>query len=121
MARVLLVEDDWMHREFLVRVLQIKGYEVAVAVNGEQAINSARQERPDAIIMDLGLPGIDGVEAIRRIRSQASTRSIPIVALTAYAMSEDQERASDAGCDAFESKPVDLDELEHKLRALIHR
>lgn len=121
MVRVLLVEDDWMHREFLVRVLEIKGYEVAVAVSGEQALDSARADRPDAIIMDLGLPGIDGVETIRRMRSQAATRRIPIVALTAYALSEDQQRALDAGCDAFESKPVDLDELEQKLRALIRR
>lgn len=118
---VLIVEDDWMHRDFLVRLLQLKGYEVRVAVNGEDAIGDLRLHMPDAVVLDMGLPGISGYQVARLIRADAPTRHLPIVALTAFALGEDQERALQSGCDAFETKPVDLESLDNKIRALIAR
>lgn len=119
MATVLLVEDDWMHREFLLRLLQIKGYNVVLAVDGEEAMEILAQARPDAIILDMGLPGIDGYQTAALIRTKPEIRHVPIIALTAFALSDDHDRALQAGCDAFESKPVDLDALERKLQRLI--
>jgi CheY-like chemotaxis protein len=121
MTSVLVVEDDWMHRDFLVRLLQIKGYEVRVAVNGEAALNDIRDHLPDAVVLDMGLPGISGYQVASIIRTEPTTRSIPIIALTAFALGEDHDRAIQAGCDAFETKPVDLDALHGKLQALITR
>lgn len=121
MTSVLVVEDDWMHRDFLVRLLQIKGYDVRVAIDGEAAISELRLHQPDAVVLDMGLPGINGYQVARLIRANQQTRHIAIIALTAFALSEDQDRAIQAGCDAFETKPVDLDVLHAKLQALIAR
>jgi two-component system, cell cycle response regulator DivK len=121
MSSVLIVEDDWMHRDFLVRLLQIKGYVVHVAVNGETALSDIRINLPDAVVLDMGLPGISGYQVARLIRTDQTTRHIPIIALTAFALGEDHDRAIQSGCDAFETKPVDLDALHSKLQALIAR
>jgi two-component system, cell cycle response regulator DivK len=121
MANVLVVEDDWMHRDFLVRLLQIKGYEVRVAVSGEDAISDMRHSQPDAVVLDMGLPGISGYQVARLIRTTPATSHIPIIALTAFALGEDYDRAIKSGCDAFETKPVDLDALHAKLQSLISR
>ncbi len=121
MASVLIVEDDWMHRDFLVRLLQIKGYEVRVATNGEDAVADIQRHTPDAVVLDMGLPGISGYQVARLVRSNPETRMVPIVALTAFALGEDHDRAMDSGCDAFETKPVDLDSLHGKLQALLAR
>jgi len=118
---VLIVEDDWMHRDFLVRLLQIKGYNVRVAVNGEDAISDIRQQMPHAVVLDMGLPGISGYQVARLIRSGPETSHLPIIALTAFALGEDHDRAIQSGCDAFETKPVDLDSLDGKIQALIAR
>jgi two-component system cell cycle response regulator DivK len=121
MPSVLVVEDDWMHRDFLVRLLQIKGYTVRAAGDGEAAMTDLHRNLPDAVVLDMGLPGISGYQVARLIRAQQETRHIPIVALTAFALGEDQERALQSGCDEFETKPVDLDALSAKLQALIAR
>lgn len=121
MTRILVVEDDWMHRDFLVRLLQIKGYDVRVAVNGEEAISTIYQQLPDIIILDMGLPGMSGYQVASTIRATTTIQHIPIIALTAFALNEDQERALAAGCDAFETKPVDFDSLLNQIRTLIMR
>ncbi|MBX0326403.1 response regulator [Oscillochloris sp. ZM17-4] len=121
MAHVLVVEDDWMHRDFLVRLLQIKGYEVQVATSGEAAMSEIGRHVPDAVVLDMGLPGISGYEVARLIRTGEATSHLPIVALTAFALGEDYDRAMQSGCDAFETKPVDLDALHAKLQTLIER
>jgi two-component system, cell cycle response regulator DivK len=110
-----------MHRDFLVRLLQIKGYDVSVAVNGEDAISELRHKLPDAVVLDMGLPGISGYQVARLIRSGPATSHIPIIALTAFALGEDHDRAIQSGCDAFETKPVDLDALHGKIQSLIFR
>jgi CheY-like chemotaxis protein len=119
MPSVLVVEDDWMHRDFLVRLLQIKGYSVRAAIDGEAAMGDLRRHRPDVVVLDMGLPGISGYQLARLIRSQRETSHIPILALTAFALGEDHDRAIQSGCDEFETKPVDLDSLHEKLQALI--
>jgi CheY-like chemotaxis protein len=121
MSSVLVVEDDWMHRDFLVRLLEIKGYQVRVAIDGETAINDIRVNLPDAVVLDMGLPGISGYQVARLIRTDQLTSRVPIIALTAFALGEDYDRAMQAGCDAFETKPVDFDALHSKLQALISR
>jgi CheY-like chemotaxis protein len=121
MASILIVEDDWMHRDFLVRLLQIKGYDVRVAVSGEDAIGDLRHALPDAVVLDMGLPGISGYQVARLIRTGPETSHVPIIALTAFALGEDHDRAIASGCDAFETKPVDLDSLHGKIQALIAR
>ncbi len=119
MAKILLVEDNEMNRDMLSRRLQRKGYEVVLAVDGEQGINMATSARPDLILMDLSLPVIDGWEATRRIKSQAETTDIPIIALTAHAMEDDRRRALDAGCDDYDSKPVDFPRLISKIEGCL--
>jgi CheY-like chemotaxis protein len=119
MNSVLVVEDDWMHRDFLVRLLQIKGYIVRAAIDGESAMSALQSHVPDAVVLDLGLPGISGYQVARLIRTAPETAGLPIIALTAYALDEDQHRATLAGCNAFETKPVDLDSLAAKLESLI--
>ncbi|MEI8306532.1 MAG: response regulator [Chloroflexales bacterium] len=121
MPSVLVVEDDWTHRDFLVRLLQIKGYQVRVAVSGEAALSDVQLHLPDAVVLDMGLPGISGYEVAHLLRTGQATRHIPIIALTAFALGEDYDRAIEAGCDAFETKPVDLDVLHSKIQALIAR
>jgi len=117
MSRILLVEDNAMNRDMLMRRLMRKGYEILVAEDGAQAIEAAREEQPDLILMDMSLPEIDGWEATRRIKADAATRAIPIIALTAHAMAGDRARALEAGCDDYEAKPVDFARLIEKIQA----
>ena len=115
MLKILLVEDNEMNRDMLSRRLSRRGYEVTIAVNGEEGVEVCAKLLPDLVIMDIGLPGMDGWEATRRIKAVAATRHIPVIALTAHAMSGEEERARAAGCDDFETKPVELDRLLVKM------
>ncbi len=119
MAKILLVEDNEMNRDMLSRRLARKGYEVVVGVDGESGVNMAASERPDIILMDVSLPVIDGWEATRRIKAASDTNGIPIIALTAHAMSSDREKALEAGCDDFDTKPVELPRLLAKIERLL--
>lgn len=119
MPRILLVEDNEMNRDMLSRRLERKGYEVLIAVDGAEGVRLARTEMPDLILMDMNLPEVDGWEATRRIKADATTRNIPVIALTAHAMTGDRQKALDAGCDDYDSKPVDLDRLLGKMEALL--
>ncbi len=119
MPRILLVEDDELNRDSLRRLLRRGGYEILLAVDGEEALTVARAERPDVILMDMRLPGIDGWEATRRLKAAPETRAIPIIALTAHAMASDRDQSLAAGCDDHDTKPIDLDRLLPKIRALV--
>jgi len=119
MAKILLVEDNEMNRDMLSRRLTRRGYDVALAFDGEQGVAMARSEAPGLILMDMSLPGLDGWEATRQIKATPETRGIPIVALTAHAMAGDREKALAAGCDDFDTKPVDLERLLGKIEALL--
>jgi CheY-like chemotaxis protein len=119
MAKILLVEDNEMNRDMLSRRLTRRGYEVTLAVDGEQGVAMARSEAPGLILMDMSLPGLDGWEATRQIKATPETRGIPVVALTAHAMAGDREKALAAGCDDFDTKPVDLERLLGKIEALL--
>jgi len=121
MAKILLIEDNEMNRDMLSRRLVKRGYEVAMALDGEQGLAMARSEAPALILMDMSLPGIDGWEATRQLKAAPETRSIPVIALTAHAMSGDREKAVAAGCDDFDTKPVDLARLLDKIEALLER
>jgi two-component system cell cycle response regulator DivK len=121
MARILLVEDNEMNRDMLSRRLMRRGYEVALALDGEQGVAMARTEAPALILMDMSLPGMDGWEATRRLKAAAETSAIPVIALTAHAMAGDREKAIAAGCDDFDTKPVDLERLLQKIEALLRR
>jgi len=117
-VRILLVEDDEMNRDMLSRRLQRKGHEVLIAVDGQQAVDMAGATAPQVILMDMSLPLIDGWEATRRIRADERSRTIPIIALTAHAMSGDREKALAAGCDDYDTKPIELNRLLAKIDAL---
>lgn len=117
--KVLLVEDNEMNRDMLSRRLVRNGYEVLIAVDGQQAITMAGSESPDIILMDMSLPVIDGWEATRRVKADPATKAIPVIALTAHAMAEDEKKARDAGCDDFDTKPVDIQRLMGKINALV--
>lgn len=119
MSKLLVVEDDAMIRDVVVRTLALSGYEVITAADGLAGVHRARVERPDLIIMDMGLPGLNGWQATHRIRSMALTRHIPIIALTAFALKEDRERCLVSGCDDYESKPVNFERLSAKIAALL--
>ena len=119
MPSILIVEDDELNRDSLRRLLRRRGYDILLAVDGEEALTVARAERPDVILMDMRLPGIDGWEATRRLKAAPETRAIPIVALTAHAMASDRDEALAAGCDDHDTKPIDLDRLLPKIRALL--
>jgi CheY-like chemotaxis protein len=121
MTKILLVEDNEMNRDMLSRRLARRGYEVVIAVDGEQGVAMARSEAPSLILMDMSLPGLDGWEATRRIKAAPETRAIPVIALTAHAMSGDREKAVAAGCDDFDTKPVDLARLLEKIEAQLGR
>jgi CheY-like chemotaxis protein len=118
MARILYVEDNEDNVYMLVNRLRRHGFEIAVAPDGERGIEVAQGDRPDLILMDLSLPGLDGWEATRRLKGAPETSAIPIIALSAHAMEGDRQRAFDAGCDEYEQKPVDLNRLLVKIRAL---
>ncbi len=121
MATILLVEDNEMNRDMLSRRLERKGYTVLIAVDGEEGVAMARANGPDLILMDVSLPKLNGLEAARHIVSGPPPLSIPIIALTAHAMSEDRERAVSCGCADFDTKPVDFPRLLGKIEALIAR
>ena len=111
MTKLLLVEDNEMNRDMLSRRLERKGYAVAIAVNGQQAVDMAAADPPALVLMDMSLPVLDGWEATRRIKANAATRSIPIIALTAHAMQGDKERCMACGMDGYVSKPLKIEEL----------
>ena len=121
MAKILLIEDNELNRDMLSRRLVKRGYDVAIAVDGEQGLAMARSETPALILMDMSLPGMDGWEATRQIKATPATRAIPVIALTAHAMAGDREKAIAAGCDDFDTKPVDLARLLQKIEALLER
>jgi CheY-like chemotaxis protein len=108
MAKILIVEDNDMNLDMLSRRLARKGYEIVVARDGQAGVDQALAERPDLVLMDMSLPVMDGWEATRRIKGRAETAAIPVVALTAHAMASDREKAMDAGCDDFYTKPIEL-------------
>ena len=115
MSKILLVEDNEMNRDMLSRRLQRKGFDVVMAVDGQAGVDMASSEGPDVILMDLSLPVIDGWEATRRIKADPATQNIPVIALTAHAMAGDEQKALDAGCDDYDTKPVKLDRLLEKI------
>jgi CheY-like chemotaxis protein len=121
MAKLLLIEDNEMNRDMLSRRLVKRGYEVAIAVDGEQGLAMARTERPARVLMDMSLPGLDGWEATRQLKARPETRDIPVIGLTAHAMAGDRDRALAAGCDDFDTKPVELTRLLEKIEALLRR
>lgn len=120
MARILLVEDNEMNRDMLSRRLARRGHDVAIAVNGAEGIKKAKAELPDVILMDMSLPEIDGWEATRRLKAEDATRAIPVLALTAHAMQGDRDKALKAGCDDYDTKPVDIKRLTAKIDALLN-
>jgi CheY-like chemotaxis protein len=121
MSKILLVEDNELNRDMLSRRLLRKGYEVVMAIDGEQAIAMAASESPDLILLDMSLPVMDGWEAARRIKASPATRCIPVIALTAHAMAGDREKALQAGCDDYDTKPVELPRLMDKIAAALER
>jgi len=121
MATILLVEDNEMNRDMLSRRLERKGYVVTLALDGAEGIQKAQAQPPDLILMDMSLPVIDGWEATRRLKADAATHSIPIIALTAHAMASDEQKAREAGCDDFDAKPIELPRLLEKIETLLRR
>jgi CheY-like chemotaxis protein len=119
MTHILLVEDNEMNRDMLQRRLERKGYEISTAEDGFQAIESAARLHPDLILMDLNLPNLDGWEATRRIKADESLRGTPVVALTANAMVHDRDKAMEAGCDDFETKPINMARLLSRIQSLV--
>lgn len=119
MPRILLVEDNEMNRDMLSRRLQRKGYEVTMAVDGRQGVEMARSGNYDLILMDMSLPEIDGWEATRQLRAAPETKVVPIIGLTAHAMAGDREKALEAGCNDYDTKPVELPRLLGKIEALL--
>lgn len=121
MATIMVVEDNEFGRDALSRRLERRGYRVVLAVDGEQAVELGRTARPDLILMDLGLPRVDGWEATRRLKADPETRQIPIIVLSAHAMTNDRDKALQAGGDEFDSKPVRFQPLLQKIEALLAR
>jgi CheY-like chemotaxis protein len=121
MARVLIVEDNELNRDMLSRRLARRGYEVLLAHDGAQGVAMATSAGPDVVLMDMSLPVLDGWEATRRLKAASETRAIPIIALTAHAMTGDEARARDAGCDDFDTKPIELERLIGKIERWITR
>ena len=120
MTKILIVEDNEMNRDMLSRRLARRGYEVVMAVDGEEGIAVAKAKNPDLILMDMSLPVIDGWEATRRLKAEPLTRAIPVIGLTAHAMAGDREKVIEAGCDDYDTKPVELPRLLQKIEALLH-
>ena len=119
MPKILLVEDNEMNRDMLSRRLERKGYTVTIALDGAEGLHKARADSPDLILMDMSLPVVDGWEATRQLKADQSTRAIPIIALTAHAMATDEQKAREAGCDDFDTKPIELPRLLGKMEALL--
>lgn len=120
MAKILLIEDNETNRDMLSRRLERRGHQVLIAVDGAQGVAIAQAERPQLILMDMSLPVLDGWEATRQLKSAAETQSIPVIALTAHAMAGDREKALEAGCDEYETKPVEFQRLLGKIEALLN-
>jgi CheY-like chemotaxis protein len=121
LAKVLLVEDNEMNRDMLSRRLARRGFDVVMAVDGKQGVEMAKTETPDLILMDMSLPVLDGWGATRQIKAEASTRSIPLIALTAHTMAGDRDKALEAGCDDYDTKPIELTRLLEKMDRLLHQ
>jgi two-component system cell cycle response regulator DivK len=121
MPKILLVEDNEMNRDMLSRRLERKGYQIMLALDGAEGLQMARTSNPDLILMDMSLPVIDGWEATRQLKADEATRQIPVIALTAHAMATDEEKARAAGCDDFDTKPIELPRLLSKIEALLQR
>jgi CheY-like chemotaxis protein len=119
MARILLVEDNEMNRDMLSRRLERRGYTVLIAVDGQQGLDMATAEKPDLILLDMSLPILDGWEVAKRLKSDDSLKVMPVIALTAHAMAGDRERALQAGCDDYDTKPVELPRLLQKIETLL--
>jgi CheY-like chemotaxis protein len=119
MTKILLVEDNEMNRDMLSRRLTRRGFEVIFAVNGQEGVDLAASERPDIILMDMSLPVLDGWEATRRVKADDTTSRVPIIGLTAHAMSGDREKAIAAGCDDYDTKPVEIERLIGKIERLL--
>jgi CheY-like chemotaxis protein len=119
MPKILIVEDNEMNRDMLSRRLARQGFEIALATDGKQGVEMAAKEMPDLILMDMSLPVMNGWEATEKVKSNPATRDIPVIALTAHAMSEDRDKCIAAGCNDFDTKPVDLPRLLEKIKALI--
>lgn len=115
MARILLVEDNEMNRDMLSRRLARRDHEITIAVDGQEALDKVKEEKPELILMDMSLPVMDGWEATRRLKADEETKMIPIIALTAHAMASDEEKAREAGCDDFDTKPIELPRLLEKI------
>jgi two-component system cell cycle response regulator DivK len=118
--KVLLVEDNEMNRDMLSRRLARRGFDVLMAIDGEQGVQMAKTEMPDLILMDMSLPVLDGWEATRQIKAEASTQSIPLIALTAHAMAGDRDKSLQAGCDDYDTKPIELPRLLEKMDRLLN-
>ncbi len=121
MPKILLVEDNEMNRDMLSRRLERRGYTVLIAVDGQQGVDLTRAEKPDLVLMDMSLPVIDGWEATRQLKADEATKGIPVIALTAHAMQGDEDKARAAGCDDFDTKPVELPRLLQKIEAQLQR
>ena len=121
MPKILLVEDNEMNRDMLSRRLQRKGYEVVIAVDGGEGVEMAHSQSPDLILMDMSLPVLDGWEATRRLKAAPDTSKIPVIALTAHAMATDREKAMEAGCDDYDTKPIELPRLLGKIQDMLER
>jgi CheY-like chemotaxis protein len=119
MTKILLVEDNEMNRDMLSRRLERRGYEVVIAVDGQEGVDLALSTHPDLILMDMSLPVIDGWEATRQLKAKEGVKATPIIALTAHAMSGDREKALEAGCDDYDTKPIELPRLLGKIEALL--
>jgi two-component system cell cycle response regulator DivK len=121
MTKILIVEDNEMNRDMLSRRLIRRGFEVVIAVDGGEGVEATQRHRPDIVLMDMSLPVLDGYDATRQIKALEATRAIPVIALTAHAAVSDRERALAAGCDEYETKPLDLARLIAKIEALVQR
>jgi len=115
MAKILLVEDNEMNRDMLSRRLKKRGFDMVIAIDGQEGLNMAVDESPELILLDMSLPKVDGWEVAKRLKADATTRGIPIIALTAHAMAGDRQKAIDAGCDDYDTKPVDMKRLLAKI------
>src|SRR4051812_8249488 len=121
MTKVLIVEDNEMNRDMLSRRLERKGYEIVMAVDGGEGVEKAGSEKPDVILMDMSLPVLDGWEATRRVKANPATSAIPVIALTAHAMAGDRDKTIEAGCDDYDTKPIDLPRLLGKIEAQLEK
>jgi len=121
MAKILIVEDNEMNRDMLSRRLERKGYTVVMAVDGGEGVEKAESETPDIILMDMSLPVVDGWEATRRVKANPATKHVPVIALTAHAMAGDRDKTIEAGCNDYDTKPIDLPRLLGKIEALLEK